>query len=207
MQEGQRVKVACDELRAVIQWIDAHSSTVNYPPTLGPMIAGGCLDMAIEHQASVAVLAEQQLYGSAHTLLRSAIEAYVRGVWFWRCASEKEIRHFQTTDGVEKGFGTLVEEVERKLGNGATALSRMKTLHWKALCSFTHTGYQQVARRYADGMLKPNYLEDDVVKALSFASAAGLLAAAELAALSNDRDAELGVLERMKQYVATRPTR
>jgi hypothetical protein len=178
---------------------------VDYPPERGLMIAGACLDMAIEHQKSIAMLMENELYGSAHTLLRAAIEAYVRGVWFWRCANKKEIKRFETRDKIDKDFGKLVDEIEQKLGSGATALSRMKRSHWKALCSFAHTGFHQVTRRYAEGNLKPNYAEGDLIKALSFASAAGLLAAAELAALSNNRAAELAVLERTKQYVASRP--
>jgi hypothetical protein len=199
------ISAAYDELVSVILWIDAHGHSVDYPPEPGPQIAGACLDVAIEHQASIAVLVERRHYGSAHTLLRSAIEAYVRGAWFWRCATNEEIKHFQSADQIKKGFGTLVDELEVKLGGGATALSRMKGLHWKALCSFAHTGFHQVTRRYTEGQLKPNYPAEDLIKALTFASAAGLLAAAELAALSNNPAAEAAVLARMKQYVAARP--
>jgi hypothetical protein len=105
---------------------------------------------------------------------------------------------------LDKGLGTLIMEIEGKLGLQASVLSRMKSLHWDALCSFAHTGIQQVTRRYTEGQLTPNYREEDLEKAMAFAAAAGLLAAAELAALSNDRKAEEAVLQRMKQYIAER---
>jgi hypothetical protein len=200
-------KAAFEELCSVIGWIDARSDIVNYPGEPVRMIAGACLDMALEHQAAIAELAGKELYGSASALLRASIEAYVRGVWFWRCATKKEIRRFETRDKIDKEFGQLVEEIERKLGSKQTVLSRMKSLHWKALCSFAHTGYHQVTRRYTAGLLKPNYTEQDRVQTLEFATAVGLLAAAELAALSNSRADELAVLERMKEYVAAKRSR
>jgi hypothetical protein len=196
-------EAAYDELVAVIQWIDGNTHAADYPPEPRLQIAGACLDMAIEHQAAIALLMKSQLYGSAHTLLRAAIEAYVRGAWFWRCATEKEVKRFQMRDEL-KEYGKLITEVERELGSGAGVLSRMKGRHGKALCSFAHTGFHQVTRRYAEGQLTPNYAEGDLIKAAGFAAGTGLLAAAELAALSNNRAAELAVLERMKQYVTSR---
>jgi hypothetical protein len=92
------VKAAYDRLVGVIQWIDDHSHSVDYPGEPRRLIAGGCLDMALEHQAAVALLMEKELYGSAHTLLRTTIESYVRGAWFWRCATDSEIERFHRSD-------------------------------------------------------------------------------------------------------------
>jgi len=137
----------------------------------------------------------------------TGIEAYVRGSWLFRCATDPELAHFQATDKVPKGFGTLVTEIEATLGNGAAALWRMKTLHWDALCSFDHTGFRQITRRYAEGQLKPNYTDEDLEKSWRFATTSGLLAAAELVELSKNQEAEGAVLARMKEYVAFTKTK
>jgi hypothetical protein len=123
----------------------------------------------------------------------------------FRCDAAFTHLRFLSRDKIDKDFGALIEEIERKLGGQAKALSRMRSLHWKALCSFTHTGIHQVTPRYTAGQLRPNYPAEDLIKALNFASAAGLLAAAELAALSNDSAARQAVVERMREFVKVRP--
>jgi hypothetical protein len=200
------VQAAYRELVSVILWIDDHTHVVDFPPNdLGRRFAGGCLDMAIEHQAAIAALAEKELWGSAHSLGRPAFESYVRGAWFWRCASAKELKRFHTCDKI-KDIGVLISEVEQSLGNQMSALSNAKSRHWKGLCSFTHTGMLQVTRRYSKGMLKPSYSPSDCIRLLNFAAATGLLAAAELFAISSNQEAERAVLDRMKEFVKLRPT-
>lgn len=193
------VKAARDELRAVVGWIHERARAVNFPGELGPMIAGGCLDTALEHQTAILVLAEEELYGSAHTLLRPEIEALVRGMWCGRCASPQQIERFRAEDRAPK-FRVMVEDIERVLGHQRAALLRMHNLHWEALCSFAHTGFQQIARRYTEGQLKPNYSDNDCIRTLGFAGAAGLLAAIELAALSDDREAEQAATEQAREF-------
>jgi hypothetical protein len=70
------------------------------------------------------------------------------------------------------------------------------------LCGFTHTGFQQVTRRYTGAMLKPNYPEAEVIQGLNFAGAIGLLAAIELAVLSKNEALARALLERAKLFAA-----
>lgn len=60
-----------------------------------------------------------------------------------------ELVHFEQADDLQKRIITLAREVETALGNKHDAMSRVVRGQWNTLCSFTHTGFEQVTRRYA----------------------------------------------------------
>ena len=75
----------------LIAWIDANTSVVTLPADERSLLAVGCLDVAIEHQAAIALLGGASLHGSAFALLRVLAESLVRGLWLLHCASEAEL--------------------------------------------------------------------------------------------------------------------
>jgi hypothetical protein len=185
----------------VILWIDGHSKVLDISGDERNLIAAGCFDVCLEHQAAIAALVERQLNGSALSLLRAAIEAFIRGIWVARCATDDEMQHF-LRDQLGKGIRALVSDVEKALGNSNDVLSRTIKNQWGTLCSFTHTGVKQVTRRYTGPTLTPNYPDAELVQSLRFAGAVGLLAMMELATLSNNTPLALATLERSRK-VAT----
>jgi|NGEPerStandDraft_6_1074524.scaffolds.fasta_scaffold41977_3 hypothetical protein len=190
---------AYDELVAVILWIDEHSKEVNIPGEPRPMLAAGCFDMVLEHQAAIATLTKMELHGSAHALLRVMAEALFRGMYFARCAREDELSRYQR-DEFRKSMEQIVRAIETELGDSNKVLSAIVESQWQALCSFTHTGYKQITRRYTGALLKPAYPEAEVIHALRFAGLIGLVAVMELAALSNNLGLGLSALERARVY-------
>jgi hypothetical protein len=97
--------------------------------------------MALEQQAAVAVLAQSELYGSMHALLRVEAEAVLRGRWFARCATDDEIVSFKAGNGL-RHLPVLVTEVEAALGNANDVLSRTVTSQWGALSSYEALGFR-----------------------------------------------------------------
>jgi len=72
------------ELESVVTWIDQQTSGVTLPADDRTLLVVGCLDVAIEHQAAIALLARTELYGSAFALLRVLMESLVRALWLHR---------------------------------------------------------------------------------------------------------------------------
>jgi hypothetical protein len=190
---------AYNELVAVIHWIDGNVNEVNLSGDDKGLIAAGCFDMVLEHQASVALNVERKLYGSALAMLRLAAEAFFRGMWFARCATDEDAARFRATD-FGKRLNDMVADIQASLGGKTDTLSNMVIKQWGTLSGFTHTGFQQVARRYTGNALKSNYPELEVVQACHFAGALGLLAAIELMVLSNNETMANAILERAKTY-------
>ena len=69
--------------------------------------------------------------------------------------------------------------IETALGDSNKILSAIVERQWETFCSFTHTGFKQITRRYSGPILKPRYPEMEVIHALNFAGSIGLIAMIE----------------------------
>jgi len=186
----------------LIAWIDKHAAGLDLPSDERSLIAAGCFDVALEHQASIALLYYAQLPGSLLALLRILTESLTRGLWLLHCASDSELEKFKKGE-IEKTFGELTVEFETKIGIEEGPLSGFKRSAWKAMNDFTHTGFIQVARRHSLGKVGANYDDDEIAKALGVAGALGLIAAGQMIGMSNRPDLGELFIMRMQDYANT----
>ena len=193
-----------EELVQVIAWIDQYTSGLSFPTDDRTMLALGCFDVAIEHQAAIALLAGASLHGSAFALLRVLAESLIRGLWLLSCATEGELEKFKRGK-LDKTFATLINEFETKIGTPDGVLTNFKESAWDALNGFTHTGFHQVSRRHSPGRVEGNYPEQEVTKALGVAGALGLIAAGQLIGMSGQKQLIPLFYERMKKYAKPAP--
>lgn len=169
----------------LIQWLDSQIDGVKIPSELRSRVAGGCLDVALEHQKAIVLLVAQGLYGSAFALARLTFEAYVRGVWLHQCATDIEIKNFEA-ETLERTFASLLSDIEKLDSFSSGILSTVKKKSWPAMNSFTHTGFSQVVRRNKEGSIEPNYDEGEILEIVNFAGGFGIMAAVEIAHLANN---------------------
>lgn len=194
-----QVVVNHSELVDLIRWIDDHTAGIELPADERSQIAIGCYDVALEHQAAIALLHSSHLYGSALALLRVLSESLVRGLWLYSCASEAELKKFKT-GRLGKTFDTLVKEYEAHIGTPNGVLSGFKVSAWAQMNDFTHTGFLQVSRRHQPGRVEGSYTDQDLKNALGAAGALGLIAAGQLIGLANRQDLLPEFLEKMSSY-------
>ena len=127
-------------------------------------MAFACLDLAVEHQAGIAVLADQPLWGPAFALLGIQFEAFIRGVWLARCATDDQLAWFK--DGKldkHRKFHELVTAVEKALKHDGGALTKLRAQSWAMFNDFTHTGFQHVVRRNSATTTGPNYADPELI--------------------------------------------
>jgi hypothetical protein len=187
--------------RELAAWVDARLK-IAFPNDRRSLITLGCFDLAIEHHAAMCILCNGQLFGSMLGLLRVGFEAYVRGVYLRYCASEKELDMFER-DRLNKRFLDLIADVERAIGLEPHPLRGVQNNSWNIMNSFTHTGFQHVVRRHANGKTGPvNYSEQEVVQALNFAGVLVLLSATELASMADNEPLRQDVFAKLRSYVA-----
>ena len=184
LDESEEVKKAIRELQGVTAWIQQATHGMELPADRRARMAFGCLDLAIEHQAGIAVLVGQPYWGAAFALVRPLLDAFVRGLWLARAASDADLDLFERDGLRSKSFGDLVRESEKALGHELGALSKLKDSSWGILSDFTHTGFQHVVRRNSATHTGPNYPETEKLQVLKLATALGLVATVEFAALS-----------------------
>ncbi|UTY56054.1 hypothetical protein [Massilia sp. erpn] len=195
---------ALAELEAIIAWIDQQTAGVTLPADDRTLLVVGCLDVAIEHQAAFALLARNELHGSAFALLRVLMESLVRALWLHRCATDDDIAKFKRGK-LDKQFGTLIEEFEAFIQTPEGVLSSLKKSAWTALNGFTHTGFHQVSRRHKPGRVEGSYADEEIANAIGVAGALGLVAAGELISLSDRQDRLPFFFERISEYALTKP--
>jgi hypothetical protein len=192
-----------DELFQLIAWIDKNTAGLSFDTDERTLLALGCLDAALEYQAAIAMLAGSSLYGAAFALLRILAESLIRGLWLYSCATESEIKRFQTGK-LKKSIATLISEYETKIGTPSGTLSNFKDTAWSALNGFTHTGIHQVSRRHNADKLEGNYSDVEIAKALGVAGALGMIAAGQLIAMSGHEQLIAKYLERTNQYALSK---
>jgi len=124
--------------------------------------------LALEHQKAIASLVDLELRGPAFALFRLQVETAFRGLWVGRVATDQQIEDIAKNGA--KPFGTFKEMVQ-KVDEAYQADGRLQKIAegWKTLSGFTHSGLEQLVRRFSpDGTLGPDYADDETETLLEF---------------------------------------
>jgi hypothetical protein len=190
-------------LQDLVHWIDDQTKGLRIEHKDDrERICVGCFDVAVEQQAAMGLLFSYKLYGAAFSMLRLLFESTVRGMWFSFCATDEQVQKFKKR-GVDEAFGDLIDQIEAALGTPAGVLSSFKKASWRMLNDFTHTGFQQVTRRYAEGRIEGNYPDDEVVRAMRTTGALGLIAGQQLGVFAKDNELVGRFKDKTAEYAAS----
>ncbi len=180
MLESQREKSA--------EWMKGCGSLVdgvNFETTNRLRVSISLFHLCIEHQRGIHVLVEHGVIGSAFTLLRPQFEAYLRGMWFHRCATDAQILRFLA--GKEPpNVGNLIEAVQKLEGFDEKVLGKVKKEFWRNLSDFTHGGSIQVKARNTKDEITSNYLPEHIAGLLQSAATLSLLASVAISSAANN---------------------
>ncbi|MCC8996068.1 MAG: hypothetical protein LM517_03205 [Nitrosomonas sp.] len=153
-------------------------------------VAAALFHLCTEHQQAVHTLANHGLMGSAFALLRPQFEAYVRGVWYHRCATDDQLDVF--IKGAESPrIDQLLSDIAKIADFNGESLIATKTGIWGVLNDFTHGGSVQVRARLAPTEIARNYKTEHIVgmlrwsSILSFMGYVGMASIAENDLLAN----------------------
>lgn len=162
-------------------------------------LSAGLLQLAQEHHASIVILIQHQQYGSAFALLRPLYEAYVRGVWLARVASEREFSRFQRDENFSlKDLASKVSVLPTFDGTNFAGLAGRAL---NAMHSYTHNGYLASVRRQSPDAIEPAYEMAEIREVLEVAQVLGVLATAEILDMAKTPD--LGRIEELKNLLGS----
>jgi Family of unknown function (DUF6988) len=198
------IKKKLDILKKMIRWQDQMIHGLNIPNEERTRLVVGLIDLALEHEKSIGVLATNEFYGSVFTLSRPLFEAYIRAVWLRNCASSNEIEQFKKGN-INKTFGALIEDIEKLQPYDEQVLSDIKNQSWEIMNDFTHGGILQALGRNKPDIIEPNYPNKNVLGAIDFAITIGLLLTMEVARIVNDENFARQVLEKMETFSQNDP--
>lgn len=152
------------QITKAVEWLNESSELIDgaaFATTHRTRVSVGLLHLSLEHQRGIIALADHGIFGSALALFRPQYEAYIRGVWFYWCASDGQIETFLSGEEPPK-IRYLIEEVEKLEGYEGKALSKVKAEIWATLNDYTHGGAIQVKARNAQDEITNNYNPDHI---------------------------------------------
>jgi len=140
------------------------------PNTIRMHTLGGFLTILFEHHDSTLRLIETgNNDASAFALARILLETFYRGFWMYLCATDVEVEQIRSGDEPYPTFIEMTKQVDSALkGTGKFEIGKSA---WRSLNGFTHTGGEQLVRRFGkEGELVPNYPLAEVLLVLSSAT-------------------------------------
>ncbi len=185
----------------VIHWVHASLDGKKIPALPHEkrvQLAAACWHIAIDHQMAVVVLVHETLHASALALMRPTIEAYVRGLWLLYAATDEDLNKAGRDQFANDFFGKIVADLEEPGRFDQGALSHLKGDTWRRLCSYTHTGYQQIGARLTSSGLGYEYEESEILGALALVDSIALMSVIELAGLAKDSKLRLRALDELR---------
>lgn len=166
------------------QWMTERVSLtdgITFETTNRLRVAVALLHLSLEHQTGIHSLVNLGVIGSAFALLRPQFEAYVRGVWYHRCATDAQVSSL-IGGGRPPEINVLIEEIEKLEAFDEKLLSATKRQIWSNLNDFTHGGATQVKARCTMDEITQNYREEHIANLLTASATWSLLAGVALAA-------------------------
>lgn len=182
-------KRAIEKSKEIIHVIETNIKQLKVSSEGNLLIAVACLIQALEHQKAIVLLSSINLYGSAHTLARPMIEAFYKGVWLGRCASEKEAEEY-LKDNLKKNTKSLLADIEKCEGFEGGLISDKKKEYWRVMGGFVHCGSYQMRRQIGEGIFEPSFSIEEKLCLISTADFFGLMAAGQIAFFAGEKDIE-----------------
>lgn len=166
------------------QWMKERVSLtdrITFETTNRLRVAVALLHLSLEHQTGIHSLVNLGVIGSAFALFRPQFEAYVRGVWYHRCATDNQVSLFIGGEQPPK-INVLIAEIEKLEAFDEKLLSATKRQLWTNLNDFTHGGTTQVKARCTMNEITPNYKKQHIANLLTGSASLSLVTGVALAA-------------------------
>jgi hypothetical protein len=144
-------------------WDAFHGEVVSVGPRTQPLLA--YVALGLEHVDWIILLMQHGNAGSALALYRPVVEIFWRGSWAAARATDDQVERMRKDDFRFPDSVTLVKDIDKALGTDAFFHGLHKQ-SWKALNSYTHSGMLQLASRYSNGELAPEYDADEKISAV-----------------------------------------
>lgn len=196
MDANKTLEQTLQESREVHTWTLSSLDGVPFPVNKRLLIAIAALDVVLDHFTGITALIEKRVYGAAFALARPLFETFVRAVWLKDCGTDKDLVEFER-DQFSRSFGQALKEIEQLESFKSGALSNLKKQAWSAMSSYTHGGYQQIARRVKGKTIDPNYADEEIIEVLRLSQAFAIMAFIQIVLVAGRRDLETAAIQRL----------
>lgn len=171
------------------RWMFKYSSLIDgldFSTTNRSRVVISLHHLCIEHHTGIHTLVDNGVAGSAFALLRPQFEAYLRGVWYYLCAGDRQVEKFLGGENPPR-VSSLILDLDKKAVFDEGLLNRLRKEIWGNLNDFTHGGLIQVKARNIEGEISQNYKPNHIIGLITSSATLALLAGVGISAVT-DRD-------------------
>jgi hypothetical protein len=146
-------------LRKSDKWIQSTTSIfpkVKIENTEIKRLAGALFYLSNEHHHSIVTLTNKGVPSSAFALLRPQLETYIRSLWLFNCATEKQVGAFLEEEQ-PPSITNMLKALEGLDTFKDGRLSTLKSDVWGLFCDFVHGGGVQAKWHMGRGALGSYY--------------------------------------------------
>ena len=160
---------------------------VSFETTNRMRVAVSLFHLCIEHQTGIHTLVDHGVIGSGFALLRPQFEAYVRGVWYHRCATDAQVTSF-IGGGEPPKILPLIKAIELLPDYSDGVFSLITKDRWREFNDFTHGGTLQVKARNSRDEVISSWKHEHIIGLIESAAIFSKLAAVGIAAALHSDD-------------------
>lgn len=121
-------------------------------------------ELVSDFHGGVHALIQNQFFGSAFALVRPAVESLVRA-HIALMGSDEEVKRLRD-DTYKVNFKEIGPKIDAAFGLDHFMENFLNEKTRDALHSYTHSGLQQLGRRFRDGQVRPNYTDDELIEVI-----------------------------------------
>ncbi len=165
------------------------------------VLAVAFFSIALEHHLAILRLFQSRLPSSAFALLRSVVDAYVRGEWAAKIATEGDADKFMQGK-LDPKPDFVIKRLRQLFPDLGDPLEELKRLGWTTWSGFTHAGHSQLSNWISNGAIGPIHSEENCIKVIQFATRLAFLSALSLVDIAKeppgpffDKAREFGLLD------------
>ncbi len=184
------------ESKDIHTWAISSLDGIPFPVNKRLLISIAAFDVVLDHFTGITALIEKRVYGAAFALARPLFETFVRAVWLKDCGTDQDLLAFER-DEFSRSCGQSLKEIEQLESFRSGALSNLKKQAWSAMSSYTHGGFQQIARRVNGKTIDPNYSNEEIIEVLRLSQAFALMSFIQIVLVANRRDLEKLAIQRL----------
>ncbi|MCB9774365.1 MAG: hypothetical protein H6750_08585 [Nitrospiraceae bacterium] len=176
-----------NQAKAFGVWLHEKTNERMFPDGIRERTGHALLQHSEDIANAIIVLLDAQFPGPALSLARPLFEAYVRGFWISKYASDDQV--FKFNNGKCPKFRDLLAEIPKDAESGGAWIHATVEKNLKAFHDLTHGGSEHVLRRNRVGSVEPSYPEQELVQLIEFGNEIRVRIGNDLLSRLNDLEA------------------
>lgn len=197
---SQSEDTAVNRLFRVSDWAMSRTDGLLIPSNPRSFFGAASYHLAMEYHRAIGVLAKESLHGAMASLLRPAVESFLRGAWLTFLARDDEVSQFKSR-GQSPSLQTLLKKVDkgRSIGPSKKALQELLA----AMNNVTHGGNNFLARRRNGAVIVSHFPPEIVRGFLEMSSIVAINSALDIVGgILGDESAHQQMMEEAKALIS-----